>query len=291
MGRFWSLFFLLVPILGTWIIVAAAADTWPFNGKPGDTFPFPGGHWFPENINPDGEIIDLLFIRIFYLTGAIFIGTGIALFWFMWKYDVERTKEPVKFTHGSHTLEVVWSILPAATLLFIAVYQMNAWADHKLNRPMEPGPDGVLGTTDDEPKPPLALVTGRQFEWRVRYAGKDKRLFTHDDVFTVNDLHVPKDEEIVIQIESQDVLHSFFLPNLRVKQDVVPGMTQFVWFRTNQTGVYDIVCAELCGWGHYKMRGQITVDKNQSEFDQWLNETYHAQEQDSYSPPSTEEED
>lgn len=284
MGRFWSLMFLLVPLLGVWIIVAAATNTWPFTGSLTDTYPLPADHWFPENINPGGEIIDTLFIRIFYLTGAIFLGTGLVFFWFLWKYDAAKTREPVKFSHGSHTLEVVWSILPAATLLFIAVYQMNAWADQKMNRPMEQVGNQM------KPKAPLALVTGRQFEWRIRYAGKDKELYTRDDLFTVNDLHVPKGEEIVLQIESQDVLHSFFLPNLRVKQDVVPGMKQFVWFQAQKAGVYDIVCAELCGWGHYKMRGRLTVERNRAAFDKWFDEAYRAQEQDSFTLVSEDEE-
>ncbi len=306
MGRFWSLMFLLVPILGTWIIVAAATDTWPFTAPPeGGWFQFPRAHWFPENVNPHGEIIDILFIRIFYLTGAIFIGTGIALFWFLWKYDAEKSSEAVKFSHGNHTLEVVWSIIPALTLLFIAFVQLNAWADHKMRRPLDPGPDGELGTADDPmlpgpdeklgtdddqpaPKPPLALVTGRQFQWDVRYAGKDGELFTPDDLVTNTDLHVPVNEEIVLQIESRDVLHSVFLPNFRVKQDVVPGMTQHIWFLGTREGVFDIVCAELCGWGHYKMKGRLTVQSRQ-DFEAWLDDMQVAQQQDTNQPPQDDE--
>ncbi|MGE3776429.1 MAG: cytochrome c oxidase subunit II, partial [Pirellulaceae bacterium] len=257
MGRFWSLLFLLVPILGVLAFVCAIFDVWPMNGG---AFAFPKGHWLPANINDHGHMIDTLFMFILYLTGIIFIGTSVALFWFMWKYDADKNPQPVKFTHGSHTLEIVWSILPAATLLFIAIYQMNAWADAKLRRPSLPGLDGKLGTADDQMKPPLVEVTGRQFEWRIRYAGSDGVIGTPDDVHGVNDLHLPVNEEVVVQIKSQDVLHSFFLPHMRIKQDVVPGMKQFVWFRANTSGVYDIVCAELCGWGHYKMRGRMTIE-------------------------------
>ena len=103
-----------------------------------------------------------------------------------------------------------------------------------------------------------------------------------DNFYTVNDLHVPLNEEVVLQIESQDVLHSFFLPHLRVKQDVVPGMRQFVWFQANRAGVYDIVCAELCGWGHYKMRGQLTVESRR-DFDEWLSREFTEQERTQYS--------
>jgi cytochrome c oxidase subunit 2 len=73
------------------------------------------------------------------------------------------------------------------------------------------------------------------------------------------------------------VLHSFFLPNLRIKQDVVPGMTQFTWFRANKAGVYDIVCAELCGWGHYKMRGRLTIEPEE-QFNKWLTQKFEEQE-------------
>ncbi len=267
MGRFWSFLFLLVPVLGVGVFVWALLDLWPMQG-----------HWLPENINDHGHVIDDLFMFILYLTGVIFIGTSIALCLFMWQYDAAKNREPVKFTHGSHSLEVVWSILPAAALLFIAIYQMNAWADAKMRRPMLPGPDNVLGTTDDIVKPPLCEVTGRQFEWRIRYAGEDGLLYTPDDVHVVNDLHLPEREEIVIQIQSQDVLHSFFLPNMRIKQDVVPGMKQFVWFRPNKSGTYDIVCAELCGWGHYKMRGRMVIESSE-KFESWLKATYEGQEQ------------
>jgi cytochrome c oxidase subunit 2 len=234
-------------------------------------------HWLPVDISQHGQVIDNLFYSIMYLTGVIFIGTGGALFWFMWKYNVESNAENVKFLHGSHTLEIVWSILPAATLLFLAIYQMNAWADAKLLRPM-------IG---DRPKPPLAEVRGRQFEWRIHYAGDDGVVGTEDDVHTVNELHVPLGEEVVLKIKSEDVLHSFFLPNCRVKQDVVPGMQQYVWFQAQKEGEFDIVCAELCGWGHYKMKGRLTVE-TRTRFEQWLRETRAAQQLASFVPQGEE---
>ena len=256
MGRLWSLLFLTVPILGVAIFVLAVI--------PGGVF---DDHWLPVNINEHGQIIDDLFMFILYLTGVIFIGTGILLFWFLWKYDTETRTEPVKYTHGSHTIEIIWSILPAATLLFIAIYQMDAWASHKMVPPVDDHGD---------PKPALLEVTGRQFEWRLRYAGRDGELYTKDDVFTVNDLHVPVNEQVVIVVKSQDVLHSFFLPNMRIKQDLIPGMKQKVWFQANQIGQYDLVCAELCGWGHYKMCGRLWVD-SADDFAKWLEQAEQEQ--------------
>lgn len=265
MGRFWSLLFLMVPILGVAVIVCGMmTDSWPFYN-----------HWLPENVNDDGGVIDSLFMFILYLTGAIFVVTSLVLFWFLWKYDGSKNTQPAVFSHGSHTLEVIWSILPAAVLLFIAIYQMNVWAEQRMVFPLE-----TIGGEEVQ-KRPLAKVTGQQFQWLIQYAGVDRELGTADDVYMVNDLHVPVDEETVIQIESRDVLHSFFLPNLRIKQDVVPGMKQFVWFRANKSGIYDIVCAELCGWGHYKMRGRLTIESRE-DFDDWLAIQYEAQEQAEY---------
>jgi cytochrome c oxidase subunit II len=125
--------------------------------------------------------------------------------------------------------------------------------------------------------PTTVEVTGRQFEWRLRYPGKDGKFGTPDDVYHVNDLHVPVNEEILVSLKTQDVLHDFFLPNLRVKQDAVPGMAIPVWFKATDTGTFDLVCAELCGWGHYKMKGRLTV-QTREQYDEWLSEMFAAQE-------------
>jgi cytochrome c oxidase subunit 2 len=240
--------FLSVPIFGVLTFVLAPY----FN------------HAFPHDISEHGRVIDQLFYSILWLTGIIFIATEFVLFYFSWKYNARTNPEPVKFSHGSHTLEVVWTILPAVTLLFIAIYQMNAWADAKMRRPEIPV---------------TAEITGRQFNWDVRYPGADGELHTPDDIVRVDgDIHFPSNEEVLLIIKSADVLHSFFLPNLRMKQDVVPGMAQYMWFKSReQNAVVDIVCAELCGWGHYKMKGRATFEPR-SQYDAWLKEKYAEQE-------------
>jgi cytochrome c oxidase subunit II len=276
-GRFWSILFLLVPVLG----VAAFAIAPVID------------HWLPPDVSAHGRQIDHLFNFILWLTGTVFVATEVALFWFLWKYDAAKNPAAPKYTHGSHTLELVWTLLPAATLLFIAIYQINAWADVKIRKP------DVY---------PIVEVEARQFEWRLRYpytpkkdyeqeegknkldaqgrlipkrtadgkpvfekdaAGRVRYEYGPNDVYAVNDMHIPVDEEILLDLKSMDVLHSFFLPNLRVKQDAVPGSTIPVWFRAKKTGTYDLVCAELCGWGHYKMKGRLTVE-SRAEFDAWL---------------------
>jgi cytochrome c oxidase subunit 2 len=238
--HFWALLFLLVPIFGVLTFVLA-----PYYNLA-----------FPPDISEHGRVIDRLFMFILWLTGIIFIATEVALFYFMWKYNGRTNAEPVKFSHGSHTLEVVWTILPAVTLLFIAIYQMNAWADAKMRKPNIPV---------------TAEITGRQFNWDVRYPGPDGKLHTPDDIVRVDgQIHFPSGEEVLLSIKSADVLHSFFLPNLRMKQDVVPGMQQYMWFACRETNAsVDIVCAELCGWGHYKMAGRATFEPR-DKFEAWL---------------------
>ena len=137
---------------------------------------------------------------------------------------------------------------------------MDAWAENKMAYPLKE--DGKTK------KPPLALVTGRQFEWRIQYAGPDEVIGTEDDLHVVNELHIPVNDKVILRIQSADVLHSFFLPNVRIKQDMVPGVQQHIWFQTKKTGIFDIVCAELCGWGHYKMRGRLIVE-SEDDFNEW----------------------
>jgi cytochrome c oxidase subunit 2 len=127
--------------------------------------------------------------------------------------------------------------------------------------------------------PPLAEITGRQFQWVMRYPGPDGKLNTQDDLFTVNDLHFVKNRTALIYLKSSDVIHSFFLPQMRIKQDAVPGLTIPVWFDADTAGKYDLACAELCGWGHYKMRANVTVHETDEEFRKWLNEKLAEQNQ------------
>jgi cytochrome c oxidase subunit 2 len=106
----------------------------------------------------------------------------------------------------------------------------------------------------------------------MRYPGPDERLNTRDDLVVVNDLHFVKNQTALIYLKSADVLHSFYLPQMRIKQDAVPGMTIPVWFDADTSGQYELACAELCGWGHYKMRGRVTVHDSEIEFQRWLDE-------------------
>ena len=94
-----------------------------------------------------------------------------------------------------------------------------------------------------------------------------------DDVVSLNQMHVPVGKPVRVRLHSKDVIHSFFLPNFRMKQDAVPGMGIEVWFTPTKAGQYEIACAELCGLGHYRMRAFLTVEESQAAFDKWLSDT------------------
>lgn len=102
-------------------------------------------------------------------------------------------------------------------------------------------------------------VNARQWAWDVRYAGADRRFATPDDVVLANELVVPTGAPIIVQLAAVDVVHSFYLPNFRVKMDAVPGRITRLWFEATTPGEYDLACAQHCGVAHYRMRGTIRV--------------------------------
>ncbi len=251
-NRFWSILFFLVPIAGTAAFLMAIANVPPL-----------GGMWLPKNYSESGKTIDDLFNMIHVIVAVIFVGTGLAISWILWKYSNRNAGEKAVYIHANAKLELLWSVIPCLILLFIAFYQMNAWANIKIQRPM------IDANGQTTPKPPMVLVKAKQFGWEFHYAGPDNRIQTQDDFYVENLLVIPDDEVIVLQLESQDVIHSFFVPRLRLKQDVVPGMIQFAWFTPTAQAEMEIACAELCGWGHYKMKGLLRIVSRQ-EYQQFL---------------------
>jgi len=238
-----TLLLLAVPVLGVWTFTEA--DRW--------------GLWFPPMVSSYGGSIDKLFYLILWMVTVTFVGTEALLVWFVFRYS---KKDPTRaiFTHGNHKLEMVWTAIPAVLLVIVAISQMEAWTTVKMNFP-EDGP-----YTREKP---LMEVYASQFDWRVRYPDAQGN-FTGADVIEVPyDITVPEDTKVVLRLKSRDVLHSFFVPTFRLKQDAVPGMEIPVWFEATEPGSYDLICAELCGWGHYKMAGKIHV-LPKDEFDAWL---------------------
>ena len=212
--------------------------------------------WLPDDISESGKDIDRAFIVVMWIIGIVFVGTGVFLAMAMWKngYSPDRKSE---YSHGNTKLEITWSVIPAFILIGIFVYQSIYWEKQKITRPVVELADG--STIMQEP---MVRVVAHKFGWRFWYAGLDGELGTDDDFMLANELYLPMDESIVLQLESEDVLHSFYLRNLRIKQDLVPGKQQYVWFKimsdkVETDKVYDILCSELCGWGHSRMNGRL----------------------------------
>lgn len=208
----------------------------------------------PPSLSTAGETIDGLFNGIHLLAVVILLGTGGTIGYVLWRFDSRRNPDG-KAQYFSHhtTLELIWTLVPGSILVFLAFYQMNAWSENKMVRPTTVV-DGI-----EEKTGPLVLVKAKQFGWEFHYPGDDGLLETADDLYVEGLLVVPRGRDVVLQLESRDVIHSFFVPELRLKQDVVPGMSQFVWFNANQTSEVDILCTELCGWGHYKMKARLRI--------------------------------
>ena len=281
MKRFWCSFFIFWPIVAVLSCLFAPQRNW----------------WFPGNreaSNPLGTQIDDLFYLILDITTIVFIGTQIALGYVLWRGSQEH-QERAWFTHGSHNLEVVWSIVPAGILLFVALYQMDVWANYRIKSHF---PKEALAS-------PIAEVTARQFEWRIRYPAPGRQFRGQKDIdnwlknpepgdlHTVNDLHVPTAKPVLIYLRSGDVQHSFFVPDFRVKQDAVPGQIIPIWWEVTRMRLdddgnnigYDLTCAELCGWGHYKMRGRVLA-QSEDDFHEYLLELQAEQNYDGVAKPA-----
>ena len=252
------------------------------------------GWWLPRSICSYGPGIYLLFYIILGVTGFFFVLTEALLVYNMWSFVAVPGRKS-EYTHGNHKLEMFWTAVPGVLLFLLALSQIPIWHHIKTSLPGE----------DVQ----VMEVSARQFEWRVRYPGAsrmdDPKLVEDfareaqkgerhiDDVFAVNEIHVWKGAKVRVSLKTRDVLHSFFLPNIPIKQDAVPGKTITVWFDANDSNyaydpetntwkekeVWELACAELCGWGHYKMRGKLYVHKDKDDFLRWLKHAADAQNQ------------
>jgi len=241
--------------------------------------------WFPGDglaHSTLGIKIDDLFYQILIIVSMTFVGTNAALGYALWRGATIKPEEKVWYSHGSHSLEVIWTVVPAAVLLFIAVDQMDVWAAYRIR--------GAIKDSNGMPKQIVAVaeVTARQFEWRIRYPAKGKTLKPlpqPDDLYTVNELHIPVGDMVSITLRSDDVQHALFVPELRVKQDAVPGKLIPVWFDALHARDYEMLCAELCGWGHYKMKAKV-VAQSEEDFAAWKDKAAAEQFDDGYRKPA-----
>src|SRR2546428_7473811 len=215
--------------------------------------------WLPENVSTYGREIDWLFHLIYYITGitAILVFATMLAFLVMYR---DRPGRKARYTHGNTTLEIVWTVVPALILVILTLLSVPAWSKIKMTMP----------DTDF-----VVQVTAKQFNWQVTYPGPDGKFGTEDDKTLLDEMHVPVNKVVHVDLGSQDVIHSFFVPQFRMKQDAVPGRRIMQWFEATKPGKYELPCAELCGFGHSGMRGWIYVHTKE-EYAKWAAENLSA---------------
>jgi cytochrome c oxidase subunit 2 len=230
--------------------------------------------WFPPSITQIGHQIDAQFMRTLWVTGVVFLLSQVALAWVIFRYRDRGQRST--YSHGNNTMEALWTT--ATLLLFVGLgfYAKDAWADMYW-RGVAPGALTVE-------------VTAQQFAWNFRYPGADGQwgrtgvkfiddssnpvgldpddAHGKDDIVTAV-ITVPVGREVELLLRTKDVTHSFFVRELRFKQDTVPGMVIKMHFKAEQTGKFEIACAELCGLGHHRMRSFLHV-VTADEFDAWM---------------------
>lgn len=235
-----------------------------------------------------GVYIDRMLYITIALTGFVFFLTQIALFLFAYKYQESDKRKAYYFPHNNK-LELIWTVIPAITLTILVGFGIFYW----------------FRITGDAPANSMVVeVTGSQFKWEFRYPGKDgvlgKKYYkeindaknnplgqiwddpnNHDDVYATGELHLVVNKPVKLVIGAKDVIHDVGLPHFRMKMDAVPGTPTTMWFTPTRTTkekrletgdpefVYEIACDQMCGKGHYSMRGTIVVE-TQEEFDAWM---------------------
>lgn len=241
----------------------------------------------PTPASEQGEWINNLMIVTLVLTSIVFVITQFALFWFVYRYHYRKDRKAYFYAHNNK-LEILWTTIPAAVLTILIVFGIQKW--FKIFSPA--------------PKEAIQIeVTGKQYTWMVRYAGRDntlgKRDFSlvksdnelgidwndkksHDD-FVPDEIVLPVNKPISINIGALDVIHNFFLPHFRLMMSAVPGVPTHLWFRptitteemrkklNNPKFDYFVACNKLCGSGHYNMQKKVRV-VTQEEFDKWFRE-------------------
>jgi len=211
--------------------------------------------WLPDAGSTFAGPIDALFLAILIITGIALVIVEVGLVTFVIKYRA-RPGRKAFYTHGSTRAEVIWTAIPAVTMVALGLISNHYWVLIKNKKSIPPNAYH-LG------------VHAKQFEWQITYPGKDEKLGTDDDFTVRNQLHVIVNQPTAVELTSEDVIHSFFVPEWRVKQDAVPGMQITAWFQATKTGQFEIGCAELCGLGHYRMRGRVFVH-TPDEFKAWV---------------------
>jgi cytochrome c oxidase subunit 2 len=233
----------------------------------------------PVQASTHAAEIDQMVVLVHWLMAVLFVGWGLFFLFVLFRF--RRGANPKASYTGakgkiSKGLEVAVAIIEVLLLVF---YAIPAWAKRVKAFPSEneavvvrvvaeqfawnvhyPGPDGKFGRTD------IKLVSSDNPLGLDRTDPNAK-----DDITTINQLNLPVDRPVLIHLSSKDVIHSFAVYEMRVKQDAIPGMNIPVWFIPNRIGEYEIACSQLCGLGHFRMRGFVTI-QNAADFQKWTDD-------------------
>jgi len=250
------------------MLVLIIVSVWLFIARP---------WWFPQLASVRGGDIDGVFSAVLIVTGIAFVGVQGVLGYFVARYG-SRGTERAGYWHDNPKAEAGLLIGTAVIMTILVFMGQRVWAS--------------IYFTDAPPGTLEVQATGQQFQWYFHYAGPDgvfgrtdaklisdsntfgldrKDPASKDDLITP-EMHVVVDKPVKVRLRSKDVIHSFFLPNMRYKQDAVPGMSIQVGFTPTKTGKFEIACAELCGNGHYRMRAFLTVEKSEQDLNNWIKE-------------------
>jgi cytochrome c oxidase subunit 2 len=223
--------------------------------------------WFPTAISSHAAALDRQFMLTIVIVGIAFTAAQIGLGYMVWKYRDTGNRSRATYTHGSNRLEVVWTIVTAVIFIGLAVMGQSVWASLHFNQ----APPGSYQVE----------VVAQQFQWNFHYPGRDG-VFGRTDPKLIDDsslnfigldeadpnakddsvttaLAIPSGRPVELILRSKDVIHDIWVPQLRFKQDLVPGMAIRVHFTANQPGKYELACAELCGQLHFKMKSYMLV--------------------------------
>jgi len=192
------------------------------------------GVWLPYSASDYSEDIDYLYRVIFWVTTGMFVLTEGLLLLFCIIYRRRPGHRPT-YTHGNQTAEITWTIIPALMLLGLAIWQIPTWNAIKKKFPK----DGEV--RDGKTMHVLTLdVLGEQYKWNVRYPGSKAKYKGEFDYTNLSNVHLPFGHAAVFNLRSKDVIHSVFIPHMRVKQDTVPGLRQKLWFKPNRMFLVDL---------------------------------------------------
>lgn len=221
----------------------------------------------PEIISSFGHVIDDLFYYITIVDLIYFILVCAGLFGFSFLYSKKRHPKAL-YTHGTGKKEIIVTTLIGAIVFFSLDLVITYRANNDLINHIWKWPD------EDKEEVVRVQVLAQQWMWAFRLPGRDGKFNTIDDIVTNHELHIPKGKKVVAQITSKDVIHSFYIPNARIKVDAIPGRVTRLWFDANKSGTFNIACAEMCGTSHYAMKAYLKVHETASDYQAWLDEEH-----------------